>query len=177
MSIQWPPPPPPLPPPVRRLPLRRSWLPAAIIGSAIVIAAGLVAGALILSDRAGSDGTGSDGTGSDGTGTCQAWTQTRQTLRSIPALPQGWNWSTPNIDNYIKIQNAPVGKALEAFEPEITAAPADVAQAARDYVAARRHQMQSLTDRTYVAADGVAVDTALGNLNRLCGIQDNGRPI
>jgi hypothetical protein len=176
MSIQWQPPQPPLPPPlppsVRRPPHRRSWLPAAIIGSAIVIAAGLVAGALILSDRAGSDGAGSDRAG-----TCQAWTQTRQTLRSIPALPQDWNWSTPNIDNYIRIQNAPVGKALEAFEPEITAEPADVAQAARDYVAARRHQMQTLTDHTYVAADGVAVDTALRNLNRRCGIQDNGRPI
>jgi len=167
MSMQWQPPLPPLPAPVHRPPLRRSWLPAAIIGSAIVIAAGLVAGALILKDR----------TVSDGAGTCQAWTQTRQTLRSIPALPQDWNWSTPNIDNYIRIQNAPVGKALEAFEPEITAEPADVAQAARDYVAARRHQMQTLTDHTYVAADGVAVDTALRNLNRRCGIQDNGRPI
>ena len=164
MSMQWQP---PLPPPVHRPPLRRSWLPAAIIGSAIVIAAGLVAAALILSDRSASDRAG----------TCQAWTQTRQTLRSIPALPQGWNWSTPNIDNYIKIQNAPVGKALEVFEPEIANDPADVAQAARDYVAARRHQMQSLTDHTYVAADGVSVDTALGNLNRLCGIQDSGRPI
>lgn len=167
MSMQWQPPLPPLPAPVHRPPLRRSWLPAAIIGSAIVIAAGLVAGALILKDR----------TISDGAGTCQAWTQTRQTLRSIPALPQDWNWSTPNIDNYIRIQNAPVGKALEVFEPEIADDPADVAQAARDYVAARRHQMQSLTNHTYVAADGVSVDTALGNLNRLCGIQDNGRPI
>jgi hypothetical protein len=147
-------------------------LPAAIIGSAIVIAAGLVAGALILKDR-----TASDGAVSDRAGTCQAWTQTRRTLRSIPALPQGWNWSTPNIDNYIRIQNAPVGKALEVFEPEITAEPADIAQAARDYVAARRHQMQSLTDHTYVSADGVAVDAALGNLNRLCGIQDTGRPV
>ena len=167
MSMQWQPPLPPLPAPVHRPPLRRSWLPAAIIGSAIVIAAGLVAGALILKDR----------TVSDGAGTCQAWAQTRQTLRSIPALPQDWNWSTPNIDNYIRIQNAPVGKALEVFEPEIADDPADVAQAARDYVAARRHQMQSLTNHTYVAADGVSVNTALGNLNRLCGIQDNGRPI
>ena len=167
MSMQWQPPLPPLPAPVHRPPLRRSWLPAAIIGSAIVIAAGLVAGALILKDR----------TVSDGAGTCQAWTQTRQTLRSIPALPQDWNWSTPNIDNYIRIQNAPVGKALEVFEPEITAEPADVALAARDYLAARRHQMQSLIDHTYVPADGVAVDTALGNLNRLCGFGDSGRPV
>lgn len=142
-----------------------------------MIAAGLVAGALILSDRSVSDGAVSDGAVSGRAGTCQAWIQTRQTLRSIPALPQDWNWSTPNIDNYIKIQNAPVGKALEVLEPEIADDPADVAQAARDYVAARRYQMQSLTNHTYVAADGVSVDTALGNLNRLCGIQDNGQPI
>ena len=166
----WQPPQQPLPPPAfprPRPPKGRSWLPAAIIGSAIVIAAGLVAGALILKDREPSDRAG----------TCQAWTQTRQTLRSIPALPQGWTWSTPNIDNYIRIQNAPVGRALEVFEPEITAEPADVALAARDYLAARRHQMRSLADHTYVPADGVAVDTALGNLNRLCGIQDSGRPV
>ena len=169
MSMQWQPSPmPPHAPVPMRQPLRRrSWLPAAIIGSAIVIAAALVAGALILKDRAVPDGTG----------TCQAWIQTRQTLRAIPALPQGWNWSTPNIDNYISIQNAPVGKALDLFEPEVAAEPADVAQAAREYLAARRHQMQSLTDHTYVPADGVSVDTALGNLNRLCGIQDNGQPI
>jgi len=36
-------------------------------------------------------------------------------------------------------------------------------------VAARRTQMQALTNRTYVPADGAAVNTALGNLDRLCG--------
>jgi len=172
MSIQWQPPQqPPVPPPAfqpRRPPKRRSWLPAAIIGSAIVIAAGLVGGAIILKDRDGSTTTGQS--------TCQAWTQTRLILRAIPALPQGWTWSTPNIDNYIKVQNAPVGKALDLFETQIAPEPADVAQAARQYVSALREQMQSLNDHTYVAADGAAVDTALGNLNQLCGIQGNGQP-
>lgn len=165
MSMQWQPPSPmPLPPTRERSDpkARKSWLPAAIIGAAIVIAAGLVSGALILRS--------SDG----GTTTCQAWTQTRQTLRSIPALPQGWNWTTPEIDNYIRIQNEPVAKALDVFEPEIADKPADVAEAAQRYVAARREQMQSLTDRTYVPADGVAVNTALGKLDRLCGITGNG---
>ena len=172
MSTQWQPPQPPLVPPPgfeRRPPLqRRSWLPAAIIGSAIVVAAGLVAGALIVK--------GKDGTANSGASTCQAWTQTRLILRAIPALPQSWTWNTPNIDNYIKIQNAPVGNALDLFEPQIAAKPADVAQAARQYVSALRTQMQTLTDHTYVAADGSAVDTALGNLNQLCGIHDNGQP-
>ena len=173
MSIQWQPPQqPPLPPPAferRRPPKRRSWLPAAIIGSAIVIAGGLVAGAVILKGR--------DDPAAGGVSTCQAWTQTRLTLRAVPALPSGWTWNTPNIDNYIKIQNAPIGNALDLFETQIAAEPTDVAQAARQYVSALRNQMQSLSDHTYVAADGAAVDTALGNLNQLCGIPGNGKPI
>ena len=43
----------------------------------------------------------------------------RLTLRAIPALPNGWTWDTPNIDNLIKIQNAPVAIALDLFEPKI----------------------------------------------------------
>ena len=143
--------------------MRPPWVPAAIIGSAIVIFGGLVAGALILKSKSGDSADG-------GTTTCQAWTKTRQTLQASPALPQGWNWNTPNIDGYIKIQNAPVGNALEVFEPKIAPEPADVAQAAKQYVAARRKQMQSLADHTYIAADGVSVDVALGHLNQLCGI-------
>jgi hypothetical protein len=165
--------PPPLPPPFPPQPFdrrdrgtRSRWLPAAIIGSAIVIAAGLVAGALILKGKGGSEAGG----------TCQAWTETRLTLRAIPALPEGWNWRTPEIDTFIKIQNAPVGIALDLFTPKIAPEPADVAEAARDYVAVRRNQIKRLTDRTYVPADGAAVDTALGRLNQLCGIHDNSQP-
>ncbi len=174
MSSPWQPPvPPPLPPQRSQQPFpatRSRWLPAAIVGSAIVIAAGLVAGALILRG----DGDGSTDTAAT---TCQAWTETRETLRSIPALPEGWNWNTPNIDTYIKNQNAPVGKALDLFEPKIAPTPADVARAAQDYVTARRTQMQSLADRSYRPADGTAVDVALGTLNRLCGIRDTGTRI
>ena len=147
----------------------RSWLPAAIIGSAIVIAGGLVAGAVILKDKkADSAASGS---------TCQAWSETRQTLQAIPALPTGWTWQTPNIDTYIKLQNAPVGSALELFEPKIAAEPADVAAAARDYVAVRRQQMQALSDHSYTPSLGDQVDTALSNLNQLCGIRGNGKQI
>ena len=156
--MQWQPP--PVPPPANGRTDRtgrKSWLPAAIIGAAIVIAAGLVSGALILTSK------------DSGPSTCQAWTQTRQTLKSIPALPDGWNWTTPDIDNSIRNQNKPVAQVLDAFEPEIADKPADVAEAAKQYVAARRTQMQALTNRTYVPADGAAVNTALGNLDRLCG--------
>jgi hypothetical protein len=161
MGMQWQ----PLPPPP---PARRTWLPAAIIGAAIVAAGGLVAGAVILSDDGPPAGAGT---------TCQAWISTRDTLRAIPALPTGWNFNTPNIDNDIRIQNAPVDRALDLFEPEIAAEPADVAGAAREYVAARRGQMLALADRTYVPADGAAVDLALDRLNQLCGIKTAGQPI
>jgi hypothetical protein len=161
MGMQWQ----PLPPPP---PARRAWLPAAIIGAAIVAAGGLVAGAVILSDDGPPAGAGT---------TCQAWISTRDTLRAIPALPTGWNFNTPNIDNDIRIQNAPVDRALDLFEPEIAAEPADVAGAAREYVAARRGQMLALADRTYVPADGAAVDLALDRLNQLCGIKTAGQPI
>jgi len=171
MGMRWEPP--PLPPQQYSPPrptTRARWLPAAIIGAAIVIAAGLVAGAVILKGKEG----GSAGAGPT---TCQAWTQTRQTLRAVPSLPQVWNWDTPNIDTYISNQNAPVGKALDLFEPQIAADPADVARAAQRYVDARRRQIQTLTDHTYVPADGVAVDSALVRLNQLCGITDIGQPL
>ena len=135
-----------------------------MIGSAIVIAGGLIAGALILKD------TGED-QGAAASATCQAWTETSVTLRSIPALPAGWTWATPNIDTYIKIQNAPVGDALDRFEAKIGSEPADVAQAAHDYVAARRRQMQLLADHAYTAGDGTAVDAALAHLDQICGIK------
>ena len=149
---------------------RRSWLPAAIIGSAIVIAGGLVAGALILKDK-GKDTGAAAGT------TCQAWTETRQTLQAIPALPSGWTWQTPNIDTYIRLQNGPVGTALELFEPKISSDPPDVAQAARDYVEVRRQQMQALSDHSYTASVGAQVDAALDHLNQLCGIRTSGQPV
>ena len=170
---QWrPPTQPPLPPPRfdGRPRAGRAWLPAAIIGSAIVLAAGLVAGALILRR----DGGGSTDSGPT---TCEAWTETRQTLRSIPPLPDGWNWNTPNITTAIKNQNAPVAKALDLFEPKIAPEPADVARAARDYVAIRRTQMEGLSDRSYTPQIGAQVDTALMHLNQLCGIPADGRPI
>jgi len=174
VNPQWQPPTqPPLPPEKSGhsgRPPRSRWLPAAIVTAAILVAGAVIAGALILRDsRADSAGAAET--------TCQAWTETRQTLRSIPALPSGWTWDTPDIDTYISNQNAPVGQALDSFEPKIAETPADVALAAEKYIAARRQQMRSLADRSYTPADGKAVDTALSNLNQLCGIDDSGRRI
>lgn len=152
-------------PPASSKPARR-WLPAAIIGAAIVIAAGLVAGAFILKDRNAASTAGGS--------TCQSWKQTRLTLLAVPSLPNGWSWTTPDIDTAIRLQNAPVGNALGLFETQITPEPADVAQAARQYVSARRQQMQTLTDHTYTGPDGEAVDNALVQLDKLCGTGTTG---
>lgn len=133
-------------------------MPAAIIGAAIVIAAGLVAGALILKGRPSSAVT-----------TCEAWKQTRLNLLAVPGLPDGWAWNTPNIDTAIGLQNAAVGNALDVFEKQIASKPADVSEAARQYISARRNQMQTLAAHNYTAADGQAVDTALDQLDGLCG--------
>lgn len=154
----------PAPPPGFEQSPTRRWLPAAIIGAAIVIAAGLVAGALILKD------------GSSGAGTCQAWKQTRLNLLAVPALPNGWGWTTPDIDTAISRQNAAVKNALDVFEDQIVAKPANVADAARQYVFARRTQMQTLADHTYTGSVGQAVDAALDQLDRACAIDPNGRP-
>ncbi len=159
--------PPPLPPPPATR-ASRPWLPAVIIGSAIIVAAGVIAGAVILKRSEVTNG---------GPGTCQAWAETRLTLRSIPALPKGWTWKTPNITTLIANQNAPVAKALDLFEPKIAAEPADVAQAAQQYVAARRHQIETLRDRSYTPEVGAAVDTALRRLNQVCGIPSGGQPV
>lgn len=145
---------------------RRPWLPAAIIGAAIVIAAGLVAGSLILKDsRSATEVT-----------TCQAWKQTRLNLLAVPSLPNGWFWTTPGIDNTIGLQNAAVGNALDVFEHQITAEPADAAQAARQYVEVRRNQMKTLADHSYTAPVGQSVDTALEKLDQVCGIAAGSRP-
>lgn len=170
--MPWQPPPlqPPPPPPYGPGKVRSRWLPAAIIGSAIVIAGGLVAGSLILKgDRAAP-------VAETGMTTCEAWAQTRDALRAVPPLPDGWTWRTPNIDVLIKFQNGPVGYALDRFEPQIQPEPAEVARAAQDYLTARRAQMRSLAERSYQPADGAAVDAALERLNRLCNIPTNSRP-
>lgn len=144
-----------------------AWLPASIIGSAVVLAAGLVGGALIV--------RGDGGAGEKPT-TCQAWAETRQALRAVPPLPDGWSWTTPSIDTLVRFQNGPVAFALDHFEPHISPQPPEVSQAARDYVSAQRNQMAALDDRSYVPADGAAVDTALARLNMLCGIPDDSQP-
>lgn len=173
MPWQPPPPPPAQPPPLPPYgtPKPRSrWLPAAIIGSAVVIAAGLLGGSMILRDDRPAPAA------EVGTSTCGAWAQTRDALRAVPPLPDGWTWSTPNIDTLIKFQNGPVGYALDRFEPQIKPEPAEVAQAASDYLVVRRAQMRSLADRSYQPADGAAVDAALARLNQLCEIPVNSRP-
>lgn len=172
---QWPPYYPPAKP-------ARRWLPAAIIGAAIILAAALVTTALIVSG--GSDNSApaspaapaptaepaAPANGDTDDATCEAWQTTKPALDAIPPLPAGWDWNTPNIDTYINNMSASITKALDLFEPQITAEPADVAGAARDYVAARRTELRMLQDHTYTTADGVEGNMAVAKLNQLCGV-------
>lgn len=169
---RWMPTPAPKPP--------RRWLPLAIVTAAIFLGAAIVAAAIILSDVIRDDAgthsltaspspTASVSAASTST-TCNAWRSTKPALDAIPALPDGWDWNTPNIDTYIANRNAAITRALDLFEAKITAEPTDVSTAAHDYVSAKRIEMQKLSDHTYTAADGVPGNTALATLNQLCGI-------
>jgi len=103
--------------------------------------------------------------------TCEAWPSTKAALNSIPALPAGWNWDTPNIDVYVSNQSAAVNKALDLFEADIAASdPPEVVAAAKAYVSERRQAMQKLVDHTYTTADGVPGNVALAKLDEVCGV-------
>ena len=86
-------------------------------------------------------------------------------------LPAGWNFNTAGIDTVITNRNALIGTVVDLFDAKIQPAPPEVAQAAKAYVAAQRLQMQALTDRSYVPADGAAVDAALQRLDQVCGLR------
>ncbi|MCH9669130.1 MAG: hypothetical protein K0U80_14910 [Actinomycetia bacterium] len=167
------------PPPCRpRPPQPRRWLPAAIIGAAIVIAAAVIAGALIINSGTNTADTTTPASDTPATAraaesssTCRAWAATSVALKSIPGLPAGWDWDTPDIDTYVANQNAAVKAALDPFESEIAASdPPEVVAAANDYVAAQRRSMQHLADQTYTTAVGVPVTTARVKLDQACGV-------
>lgn len=174
----WPPQAYPYPAPAPAKSGRSLW----IIFAGIVIAGALIAGAAFLALN-GKDKdtsappptsptaapTGAPAGTPDNT-TCKAWRTTVPAIRAIPDLPSGWDWDTPNIDMYIANHNAAVGKVLDLFEPKIAPEPADVAAAAKDYVAARRNEMRLLTNHTYRGADGVAGNVAFEQLNQLCNV-------
>lgn len=153
----------------------RRWMPVAVISAAIIIAGALVGGAVIMSrgDKTQSTSGNAGGSGLAATAnssTCQAWKTTRAILVTIPGLPQGWDWDTPNIDTLIANNRAATNAALDRFETEIAAEPADVASAAHDYIAGRRKALKLLAEHTYTGADGEAGNQALARLNVLCGL-------
>jgi len=154
----------------------RRWMPVAVISAAIIIAAALVGGAVIMSKSNKADtsaaGGGQASLATAESSTCQAWSSTRAALGQIPFLPRGWDWNTPNIDTLIANKNSATHAVLEQFTPKIAAEPADVAEAANSYVAAKRREIALLADHTYTPADGTAGNEALARLNQLCGIAD-----
>lgn len=177
----WPPPAYSYPYPAPAPPAARSGRSLWIIFAGIVIAGALIAGAAFLA-LSGKDTTApiasptalpitpSEPTSAAGSSTCKAWKTTRATLDTIPELPAGWDWNTPNIDTYISNRNAATAKALDLFEPKIAETPAEVAAAARDYVTAKRNSMRLLAEKSFTSADAVSVNAARAQLDQLCDV-------
>jgi cytoskeletal protein RodZ len=155
-----------------------SWLlPVAIVVAAILITGGAIVVALITTNRESPKGTSpsvtamapSSSTSDADSSTCRAWRSTRAALdNASDPLPDGWNWTTPGIDALIAQSNAIITNALNLFEPQIAAQPADVAAAAHAYITARRNEVARFTNHTYTEADGVPVNSASATLNQLC---------
>lgn len=147
------------------------WLPVAIIVAAIIIATSVISAVLLTRDEktaAPAAPAPTSAGGAHGSSTCEAWPSTKAALNAIPQLPQGWDWSTPNIDTYIDNRTAAIAKALDLFEPAIAAEPADTSTTARKYVAERRREIEMLRNHTYTQADGVAATVASARLDQLC---------
>jgi len=151
------------PPPMQR------WIPAAIIAAGIVIAGAVIGGSL------GGSGKEAQARAQEESAprsqTCVEWASTQVELGAIPRLPQGWNWTTPNIDTYIGNLAAAVEKSVSLFEQRITSQPANAASAARIFIEAKRAEMKALRDHSYGSrpSDGTSTDAALARLNQVCG--------
>lgn len=167
---------PPYAPPQKRGP---AWLmPVAIIVAALLVAGAAVAVALISNKSGSPTGDGNHPSASAtapvntaDSSTCNAWRSTKSALDNADnPLPDGWDWNTPGIDALIAKSNAVVTNAMNLFEPQIAAQPADLAAAAHAYVNGRRTEVSKLADHTYTEADGVAANAALSTLNQLCHV-------
>jgi hypothetical protein len=105
------------------------------------------------------------------TATCKAWRNADAALEAIPALPDGWDFNTPNIDTLIAQAKTAVDKVLDIFESQIVASdPPQVVSAAKAYMTAKRTEMAKAADHTITEADDTAVDTNRGLLKQLCSL-------
>ena len=76
---------------------------------------------------------------------------------------------SPLIDQLIANRNAATTGVLDQFAPKIAAQPPEVAEAARQYVAAKRREIAALADHTLTSADAAVGNNALVRLNQVCG--------
>jgi hypothetical protein len=101
--------------------------------------------------------------------TCTGWRAVSPSISEIVPLPDGWDYDTPNIDQYINDHNASVIKLMDIFEPLISDEPADVAKIAHTFVDSRRNEAKLLAAHTYRGSDGAAGNVAATQLDQLCG--------
>jgi hypothetical protein len=155
-------------------PRNRSWMPYATLG-AIVLAGALIAVAIMISGGNKSQPAAAPGSTAQpaavavDTTTCKAWRAADAAMDTIPALPEGWDWNTPGIDNLIASQKGAIDKTLSIFEAKIAAGdPQQVVDAARSYIATKRADLNKLKDHTVTEADDAAVESSLASLQQFC---------
>ncbi|WP_216637559.1 hypothetical protein [Mycobacterium asiaticum] len=154
---------------------RRPWFGIAVV-AAILISGTLIAAAIFFKGSGESStptaGTsGKPATQSDGRSkTCGAWATAKIDFKSTPRLPQGWDYSTPGIDQLIAGRTAMLEKILNVFRSQIAPAPVDVAAAANLFVEKQEAEVRKLPAHTFDAADVYAIDGAYLALDRACGV-------
>lgn len=180
VGLDTPPAQPPIWPPYAPPQARGRWsLPVAIVVAAIVVSASAIAIALITHSSAPAPAPAvpasaapahtAAATNADSP-TCTAWRSAAAVLDQTAGLPDGWDWTTPGIDQMIASRNAVITKTMNLFESQIVEQPVDLARDARAYVAARRVEVAKLADHTYTGADGVGGTAGAKQLDQMCGL-------
>jgi len=175
VGLDTPPAQPPTWPPYAPHQARGRWsLPVAIVIAAIVVSASAIAIALITHSSAPAPAPAAPAHTAAATNadspTCTGWRGAKAVLDQTEALPDGWDWTTPGVDQLIASRNAVIVRTMDIFEPQIADQPADLAKVAHAYVAARRNEAKLLAAHTYTAADGVVGTSGYHQLNQMCGI-------
>lgn len=151
---------------------RTNWLPVIVVVIAILVGSGAIVGAIIWSaDRGGSGSSQAAGPDALTKPGCEAWVSARQGLEAIPALPNGWDWNTPNIDQIIGNQQGAIKPVLDNFEKQVGESGAeDIEGLASGYIAAQRNNMDRQVQRNATAVDGERILASYKALNAACGL-------
>lgn len=143
----------------------------------MAIAAVVVGAVILLTRRGGGDhnesqpssSTQDDLAAAPGTTTCQAWQKARAKMDDAPALPDGWDWNTPDIDTLIGERAKVINQALDEFDPQIkNEEPLMVAVFAHIFVKDKRTEMRRLTTHAWSPMDSLHANIDQQGLDKAC---------